>query len=58
MVNVVFGYADEFLQNALMQHLLLQFPMVTTLLYTINPKWNDSLNDLQPVIVYGKGLCY
>jgi 23S rRNA (uracil1939-C5)-methyltransferase len=55
MVNVVFGYADESLQKALMQHLLIQFPTVTTLLYTINPKWNDSLNDLQPVIVYGKG---
>ena len=55
MINVVFGYADESLQKALMQHLLIQFPAVTTLLYTINPKWNDSLNDLQPVIVYGKG---
>jgi len=55
MVNVVFGYADQSLQKAIMQHLLIQFPAITTLLYTINHKWNDSLNDLQPVIVYGKG---
>jgi 23S rRNA (uracil1939-C5)-methyltransferase len=55
MVNVVFGYADEQKQNALLQNLQIQFPSITTLLYTINPKWNDSLNDLQPVIFHGKG---
>jgi 23S rRNA (uracil1939-C5)-methyltransferase len=55
MVNVVFGYLDEPLQNALLLHLQNQFPSVTTLLYTINPKWNDSLNDLQPIAFYGKG---
>ena len=55
MVNIVFGYQDEALQNALLRHLQNQFPAITTLLYTINPKWNDSLNDLQPVTFYGKG---
>jgi 23S rRNA (uracil1939-C5)-methyltransferase len=55
MVNIVFGYKDESLQNALLGHLQNQFPAITTLLYTINPKWNDSLNDLQPVTFYGKG---
>jgi 23S rRNA (uracil1939-C5)-methyltransferase len=55
MVNLVFGYSDEDVQNALLQHLQNQFPSITTLLYTINPKWNDSLNDLQPVIFHGKG---
>jgi 23S rRNA (uracil1939-C5)-methyltransferase len=55
MVNLVFGYSDEGMQNALLQHLQNQFPSITTLLYTINPKWNDSLNDLQPVIFHGKG---
>jgi 23S rRNA (uracil1939-C5)-methyltransferase len=55
MVNVVFGYEDEILQNALLQHVLLRFPSLTTLLYTINPKWNDSLNDLQPVVYHGEG---
>ncbi len=55
MINVVFGHSDEHLQNALMQHLHVQFPAITTILYTINPKWNDSLNDLQPRVFYGKG---
>jgi len=55
MVNVVFGYADEPLQNALLKQIQIQFPSVTTLLYTINPKWNDSINDLLPVIFHGKG---
>ena len=55
MVNIVFGYADDTLQNSLFQYLLSCFPSITTLLYTINPKWNDSLNDLQPITIYGKG---
>ncbi len=55
MVNIVFGYRDEPLQDALLKHLQNQFPVITTLLYTINPKWNDSLNDLQPIVYSGKG---
>lgn len=55
MVNVVLGYRDESLQNALLNHLQNRFPSITTLLYTINTKWNDSLNDLQPVPYFGKG---
>ena len=55
MVNVVFGYVDEPLQNNLLGHIKNTFPSITTLLYTINPKWNDSLNDLQPVPFFGKG---
>ena len=58
MVNVVFGYRDEPLQDALLTHLQNWFPAITTLLYTINPKWNDSLNDLQPVVYTGKGYVY
>jgi 23S rRNA (uracil1939-C5)-methyltransferase len=55
MVNLVFGYNDEPLQNELLAHLLKEFPSITTLLYTINKKWNDSLNELNPVVYYGKG---
>jgi len=55
MVNIVFGYQDEALQNALLKHIQNGFPSITTLLYTINPKWNDSINDLQPRIYSGKG---
>jgi 23S rRNA (uracil1939-C5)-methyltransferase len=55
MVNVVFGYADESLQNDLLTHLQIQFPSITTLLYTTNIKWNDSLHGLQPIVFSGKG---
>jgi 23S rRNA (uracil1939-C5)-methyltransferase len=55
MVNLVFGHQNEEAQNNLLTHLINQFPLITTLLYTINPKWNDSLNDLVPVPFYGKG---
>lgn len=55
MVNVILGYDKEKERIALLDHLLKKFPQITTLLYTINPKLNDSLNDLVPVVYYGKG---
>lgn len=55
MVNIVFGYDDEPARIDLQAHVLRQFPQLTTLLYTINPKWNDSISDLEPRIVHGKG---
>jgi len=58
MVNIVFGYLDEPLQNALLKHIENGFPAITTLLYTINPKWNDSINDLQPLVFSGKGYVF
>ncbi len=55
MVNIVFGYKDETIQNELLNYIQKQFPSISTLVYTINTKWNDSLNDLQPVTFHGKG---
>ena len=55
MVNVVMAEDDETKRNALLEHLLKEVPSITTLLYTINTKWNDSLYDLLPVVVTGKG---
>ncbi len=55
MVNLVFGNDDEKEREKICNHLLQQVPSITTLLYTINSKWNDSLNDLEPETVYGKG---
>ena len=55
MVNMVFGSDDEAARSGLLQHLLDRFPQITTLLYTINRKWNDSLHDQEPVVVHGKG---
>ena len=55
MVNVVMGEDDAEKRNLLLDHLQKQVPGITTLLYTINTKFNDSLYDLDPVIVKGNG---
>lgn len=55
MVNIVFGKKDENNHKKLLDHLLHQVPSITTLLYTINTKMNDSINDLVPVIYHGNG---
>jgi 23S rRNA (uracil1939-C5)-methyltransferase len=54
MVNVVLGYDDQ-KKDQLLQSLSEQFPQVTTWLYTINTKQNDSLHDLSPIVYSGKG---
>ena len=63
MVNIVVAQKEDEKIKQLMDHILQQFPSpsvparagITTLLYTINTKWNDSLNDLDPITYYGKG---
>jgi 23S rRNA (uracil1939-C5)-methyltransferase len=55
MVNMVFNYEDETESKKLLEHLLQQVPSITTLLFTINPKWNDSIYDLTPQVYFGKG---
>jgi len=55
MVNIVFGEENKSNRKALLDHMMQQFPSITTLLYTINTKKNDSLFDLEPVIYHGKG---
>lgn len=55
MVNIVFGKKDEANQTKLLDFLLNMFPSITTLLYTINTKMNDSINDLEPVVYSGNG---
>ncbi|MDE3126215.1 MAG: 23S rRNA (uracil(1939)-C(5))-methyltransferase RlmD [Bacteroidota bacterium] len=46
MVNIVVGYEDKTLREALLNSIEQQFPEITTLLYTINPKFNDSIYDI------------
>lgn len=55
MVNMVFGKEDKTARIALLDHLLAKVPAITTLLYTINQKWNDNLNDQSPITYIGKG---
>lgn len=55
MANVIVGEADEAKISGLLQYLQSQIPAITTLLYTINTKKNDSLHGLEPVVYSGKG---
>ena len=55
MVNMVFNYEEETDRKKLLDHLLKQVPSISTLLFTINPKWNDSIYDLTPQVYFGKG---
>ena len=55
MVNIVVADDDKKNIEQLMKFVEERFPAITTLLYTINRKWNDSLNDLEPAIWKGKG---
>ncbi|WP_240671015.1 23S rRNA (uracil(1939)-C(5))-methyltransferase RlmD [Lacibacter luteus] len=55
MVNITFGYDDVPNRELLFKALLDEFPEITTLLYTINPKWNDTIYDLQPQTYFGSG---
>ena len=55
MVNVIFNYEETTERKKLLDHLLQQVPSITTLLFTINPKWNDAIYDLTPQVYFGKG---
>ena len=55
MVNLVLGYEDEVNRKQLLDYLLQTFPNITSLLYTINTKFNDSIYDLEPIAYHGKG---
>lgn len=55
MVNLCINYEDEINTKKVMDALLAAVPEITTLLYTINPKWNDTIYDLTPQVYFGKG---
>ncbi len=55
MINICINHEDDVNRKLLLDHLLDTVPSITTLLYTINPKWNDSIYDLTPEVYYGKG---
>ncbi|MFT4203209.1 MAG: 23S rRNA (uracil(1939)-C(5))-methyltransferase RlmD [Chitinophagaceae bacterium] len=55
MVNVVIAKDDKEHREALLTRLVDNFPEITTLLYTINGKKNDSIYDLEPVVWKGEG---
>lgn len=53
MVNVIFAKEDEEKRIGLLKHLNEQFKEITALLYTINTKRNDTINDLDVHIFKG-----
>lgn len=55
MVNLIVGEDDHEKTEKLLQWLQEKVPSITTLVYTVNKKWNDSLHDLEPVTFSGKG---
>jgi 23S rRNA (uracil1939-C5)-methyltransferase len=55
MVNLILGYDGGEKREALLNLFLKKFPQITTLLYTINEKRNDSMQDLVPQVYFGNG---
>lgn len=55
MANVIVGENDREKINGLLAYLRQKVPAITTLLYTVNTKKNDSLHDLDPVTYSGNG---
>jgi 23S rRNA (uracil1939-C5)-methyltransferase len=54
MVNMVVGEENENAIKDLMGFLMKNFPEISSLYYTINKKFNDSLHDQLPVLYHGK----
>jgi len=55
MVNLIVGEDNPSKTLPLLKELQANFPAITTLLFTVNLKWNDSIHDLTPVVYHGKG---
>ncbi len=53
MIIAVFFHEDKKKREALLDFLSSEFPQITSLMYVINSKRNDSLNDQDPVLYKG-----
>lgn len=58
MVVVVFFYDDEAARIALLDHLKALFPQITSLLYVINSKCNDTITDQTILCYHGTDAIY
>ena len=58
MINIVIAYRDEPTQKMLLDFVLKKIPSLTTVLFTINPKLNDTIYDLEPEVAFGPGFIY
>ncbi len=55
MVNIVLGYENEKWRKHLLDFVVEKFSSITSIIYTINTKLNDSIYDLEPIVYYGNG---
>lgn len=55
MVNLCINFEAEAHTKIILDELLAKVPEISTLLYTVNPKWNDTIYDLTPQVYFGKG---
>ena len=53
MVVIAFGYEDQAKREALLNHLVERFPEITSLMYVINEKQNDTFEGLQVLSYFG-----
>ena len=58
MVIMIFFYEDKEAQDALLQNLADKFPQITSLLYVINSKANDTITDQQILTFKGNECIY
>ena len=58
MIIVVFFYDDEPIRTALLQHIATKFSEITSLLYCINAKANDTITDQNVLVFKGEGCIY
>ncbi|MDO9154765.1 MAG: 23S rRNA (uracil(1939)-C(5))-methyltransferase RlmD [Paludibacter sp.] len=56
MVIMVFFYEDKERQNEILQHIADCFPQITSLMYVINAKANDTITD-QEIVVFDGAEC-
>ncbi len=54
LINLVMHHEDKDNREGVLNHLLANVPGITSLNYTINPKVNDSIHDLEVVCYNGK----
>ncbi|MCL2682660.1 MAG: 23S rRNA (uracil(1939)-C(5))-methyltransferase RlmD [Bacteroidales bacterium] len=54
MVAVIFAYNDETAINALMSAIKQEFPQITSLMYVVNEKLNDTIHDLNVQLFHGE----
>ena len=54
MVVIVFFHEDQERREALLEHVAAQFPEITSLMYVINEKCNDTITDQDVLVFRGK----